>query len=202
MFLRALIAFLFVTSAHAQEVAAPFGLTWGASAAEVQEALGVVPSAEPLWGRLSSFRATRAPVTPPDTDVLLVAVDPDHGMGRVIWFSTPIEGDAYGSRGKEKYDELKAILTEKYGKPSNNMERTGVKLWKDRDEFYQCLGYDGCGIWMSVWDVGAPATTIGLQIKGIRRGEGVLIMTYEGPNWSDILAAVKAGENKAKKDAF
>lgn len=191
-----------VSMVRAQEVGAPFGLTWGASADAVGQALGVVPDPEPLWGRLNSFTSSKAPITPPDTDMILAAVDPEHGLGRVIWISTTIEDDPFGSEGRGRYNALQQVLTEKYGKPSRKTEETGAKLWKDRDEFYECLDYQGCGLWMSLWEVGTPPVLIGLRIKGVRRGTGYVVITYEGPNWDAILDAVKAGEAKAKKDAF
>lgn len=186
----------------AEEMPAPFGLTWGAPLAEVERDLNATVSPDLLWGRVHSVESSFAPILPPDTDMLSVAVDPEFGMGRVIWVSDNVTNDAVGSEGQEKYEELKAILTEKYGQPVNKNEVVGLDLWTEPDEFYQCLSYDGCGIWVSYWQAGSPSSSIALQLKGLDRGEGYLSMVYEGPNWQKIIDAVNAGEAQVKKDAF
>lgn len=196
------IGLFLASAAIAEEASAPFGLQWGASAEEVEKIVGASPDDKLLWGRVQSFDVALAPLTPPNTRTILLAVDPELGLGRIIWISEEISNDAFGSAGKRNFNEIKTILTEKYGNPESAMEKTGVTLWKDRDEFYQCLAHDGCGLWFALWKTVEPAMKISLKIQGVRRGEGFIVLTYEGPNWSEIVAKVNSSENKAKKDAF
>ncbi len=67
------------------------------------------------------------------------------------------------------------MLTKKYGKPSSHLEISGQELYKDYDEFYQCLGYSGCGAYFSVYNFSGG--TIGLELIGQSRGEGFLKLT-------------------------
>lgn len=61
-------------------------------------------------------------------------------------YSEDIENDTYGSEGKEKYENIKTSLRKKYGLPTLKLEVSGLTLWNEPDEFYQCLDYDGCGV--------------------------------------------------------
>ena len=63
--------------------------------------------------------------------------------------SEDITNDAFGSKGKEMYDDIKSKLKNKYGEPTENFEFVGLRLYDESDEFYQCLSYDGCGMWTS-----------------------------------------------------
>ena len=77
-------------------------------------------------------------------------------------------------------------LTEKYGKPKSSYHNVGVRLFKDPDEFYQCLAYDGCGFWVDVFDL--PDRAILLKLNGLSRGTGFITLAYEAqPEWSKAM---------------
>lgn len=187
----------FCITATAQENRAPFGFEWGQNLDEIEKITGSKADLELLWGRVHSIDTKSAPSTPPDTHSISLSVDPELGLGRVIWYSTIIFSDAFGRKGKENYQKYKALLSKKYGKPDVSVERFGLKLWDKADEFYQCLAYDGCGGYMAIW-TGEEGPSVSLKLNGIRRGEGFIDIIYEGPNWKDIIDEV----DKAEEDAL
>lgn len=115
--------------------------------------------------------------------------------------SKNIASDPFGSEGKARYSELKSILEEKYGSPTHEMEWIGLTLFKESDEFYQCLAYNGCGMWASSF-AGPQDISVVLQLKGLDRGSGYFELSYEGPKWSMVLDELKQENLKADTDAL
>ena len=98
-------------------------------------------------------------------------------------------------------DCIARALTEKYGKPGNNYQSTGSKLFKEYDEFYQCLAYSGCGMWITIYE--SADKSISLEIKGLRRGIGYLVITTEStPQWPQALEIYKSKKTSSDKDAL
>lgn len=189
------------SAATAQQREAPFGFVWGQTLDEIEKITGSEANLELLWGRVHNLDTKSAPSTPPDTNHISLAVDPELGLGRVIWFSTTIQSDAYGTTGKENYQKYKALLSKKYGKPETSGEIIGKKLWDEADEFYQCLAYDGCGMYISIWEA-EDGFSVMLQLRGLSRGTGFIYIVYEGPNWDDIVDEVNNAAAEAEEDSF
>lgn len=110
--------------------------------------------------------------------------------------------DIFGSEGKKKFAALKEGLIKKYGNPSNEMERVGLELWDEPDEFYQCLAYNGCGLWIAIFEHKESGQNIVLSLKGLRRGEGLIELTYEGPMWSKVIYELEQRKLKADDSAL
>ena len=138
---------------------------------------------------------------PPGNDFISLSVDPELGLGRIIWFSDDIINDASGAAGKERYFKYKALLSEKYGEPATSGEIIGRELWTEADEFYQCLAYDGCGMYFAVWS-SDDGLDVALQLKGLRRGKGYIEVTYEGPNWGQIISEVGKAETELEEKSY
>lgn len=116
---------------------------------------------------------------------------------KIVVLGVDINNDSNGAEGKSKYKELRDLLIEKYGKPSKSMQSVGNKLWDKSDEFYQCLGYDGCGIWTALWTGGDKLVNITLKSSG-KRGEGFIKIVYEAqPEWDAAIDSIN--ENKKIK---
>ncbi|ORQ01223.1 hypothetical protein B7971_18490, partial [Vibrio cholerae] len=110
-----------------------------------------------------------------------VAVTYKGRLVKVAAMSTDFTDDIYGLKGKSNYEQVKSLLTKKYGSPSTHYERVGGDLYDDADEFYQCLDYSGCGAYLSIFDYAGGV--ISVQLKGKRRGEGFLTIGYESPQF-------------------
>jgi hypothetical protein len=178
---------------------APFGLKWGAS---IEDTLAHCYG---IKGRTKKDNMTFVSVktTPKNiegTDKITLVFGDKLGLIKIVWIGDNINNDVLGTKGRRKYEEFKSILTNKYAKPAKLLEYSGLILFKNGDEFYQCLKYDGCGIYLSYWKL--DEGEIFLQLKGLFRGIGFMEVMYEHKNFS-LEADEMEETNKAKdKDAL
>lgn len=187
-----------IGAAQAQE--APLGFSWGSTVADITSmGLPVIDQSE--QGGFQLLTLSSAPIEPDDTDFIILAVHSTFGLQKISWVSTDFEGDAFGTAGIAYYFNLKGLLTEKYGTPSDVLEQTGITgVYGDRDEFYQCLEYSGCGAYWSIWSTGN--FLISLRIRGISRGNGYISLQYEGPQFGAALEADEAAAADRARRAF
>jgi hypothetical protein len=178
---------------------APFGLKWGASAADLR-ALGFAPFGEGAGANdLHTFTSSSAPKPWSKAHTYFAFLFRDR-LVKVVVRSEPIADDVAGIRGKELYGSVKETLVAKYGAPSSHTEIIGMKLYKDYDEFYQCLGYSGCGIYVSIFKHGGGV--VALALEGQSRGSGFLSVQYESPEFAEALADIKAGNQESDASAL
>ncbi|TSJ92058.1 hypothetical protein FPQ14_02040 [Gilliamella apicola] len=179
--------------AETQYPDAPLGLKWGMTAAELESQAGAVLQTPTNDKNISVYSLKSPPMTLPGFTEYFVLVHKDLGAMKII-MNQEIKSDIYGTKGKKEYFKYKEALTNKFGKPKDSFEITGLKIYKDSDEFYQCLSYDGCGCYASIF-----IDHLTLQLEGIERGKGNLNITYE----SELFAKYQANkeienENKIK----
>lgn len=174
---------------------APLGLKWGLS----QETLINDYSATPAGKndtRLKIFLISNPPIKVSGFDEFYGVIDDKYGLVKVVVIEN-IDGDAYGSKGLEEYKKIKEVIAKKYGKPSSQYEYTGRELYKDNDEFYQCLAYQGCGIYSSFFKP-TGGGDVAVSLKGESRGKGYLSIDYESVLFSNVL---NEQENDSKSQA-
>ncbi len=178
---------------------AMFGLRWGMKAAEVQ-ASGVTITKKKGDRNLEIYEAVSLPKNVSDVESYSL-IFADGRLAKISAIGKNIANDPSGSNGKERFEAIAKALTEKYGKPSNSYQSTGNKLFKEYDEFYQCLAYSGCGQWTTVYEPNDKDIVI--ELKGIRRGTGYLVITAEAkPQWSQALDVYKSRKSSSDKDAL
>ena len=171
-----------LTTAFAQEIAKappPFGLTWGMSQADVKR-MGVLLECkqnEPF----TFCRTASLPKNLSNVEYYQLLFSADNKLVKTRYVSNHFTNDAFGTEGKVEYERVKKTLSKKYGPPENT-EIIGLRLYKDRDEFYQCLAYDGCGGWFSFWEF-PDESIIVLKLSGLKRGTGYMSITYETSNF-------------------
>ncbi|GAB3481644.1 hypothetical protein [Marinomonas epiphytica] len=180
----------------AEKFPSPFGLEWGMNHAELQ-AIGF--SAPEKYEEFSFLSSVSAPKPWSQGDEYLVLTYKDK-LVKAIVSSKDITGDAYGSKGKELYKQVTALLTKKYGEPSSSYERTGLNLYKDSDEFYQCLEYSGCGTYFSSYTVSGGV--IQATIEGRGRGKGYVKIVYESPAFYNAKKEIEEAHSQTDVDAF
>jgi len=170
---------------HAQEViiGPSFGFSWGANFADVRKSY---PNATvEKDGDLTVLRIVGAssPNLPSDTDFLSLLFTDKFGLIKQFWTSTNFAGDIYGSEGKEKFETLYEALSRRLGE-GREFQYVGAELYRESDEFYECLGYEGCGAWVVFWRGTESDESIAtLQLEGVSRGNGYLAYSVEHPNW-------------------
>ena len=181
----------------------PFGLEWGMTVQDAKD-LGVEMQKSGAEGRLTIYSAESLPKNLSIAESYALVFDSQFSLIKIKMVSNNIENDPYGTEGKEKYSDLKHILVTKYGPPEEGMsvELIGLALYDESDEFYQCLAYSGCGYWMAGFTDKTSGMIVGLQLKGLSRGKGYIVLSYEGPLFSDAVNAHKDDVTKTDDDAL
>lgn len=175
---------------------APFGLTWGMSNQDLVQAGFDSPRPTGQFEYLTSVTAPK-PWSKGDQYLALTYKDK---LVKLIVSSKAITGDVYGTEGKALYENVKSIMTKKYGQPSDKLEYVGMKLYDDSDEFYQCLSYDGCGIYITQYKLAGGM--LGVQLEGERRGKGYVQITYESPAFITAKDEVNNANRAEDQEAF
>ncbi len=180
----------------------PLGLSWGLSVPQVNK-LSSGLKALKTDGKFTIYTTTNLPKNLSFAESYNLTFHSNFGLQKIVIIGKTINSDPTGNEGKKTYSELKNSITERYGLPSNkySMETIGNKLYKEYDEFYQCLKYQGCGAWSSLWDLNENGT-IALEIKGLSRGSGYLILSYEGPKWSEAVDMHRNERSSVDKSAL
>lgn len=145
-----------------------FGLTFGMTVDQVKKVSPTL-SFTKNDGVFAWYKATRMPKELSNAESYTLAFA-EGKLVRVGVVTTDITGDPYGSDGKQKFSDLRASLVEKYGQPSTELQQVGLSLFKEPDEFYQCLRYEGCGLWSAIFK--ADGKSIILKLYGQKRGTG------------------------------
>lgn len=173
---------------------APFGFTWGESISKY----GSVESND-LGGVVI---AKSAPKSHSMIESYIIFAGKNEGLQMVKAIGKDIIGDAYGIEGKAQYNKFKAALKKSGYKENNKFEYIGSSLYKDADEFYECLNYDGCGsyFWIGT-DVEGTLATISIESAG-RRGSGFIKLSFDSPKWSGIIDSLNAAKDAKDEDAF
>lgn len=176
-----------------------FGLRWGMTVAEVKSA-GVNLSKSSGDRNIETYKASSMPKNLSDFDAYSM-VFADGRLVKLWGYSNNITDDPTGASGKERFEALRSALTQKYGTPKLNAQTVGNKLYREYDEFYQCLAYKGCGMWVTGYE-GADKSVV-IALKGLRRGTGFIDITAEAiPQFGQALDAYKAHKSTSDKDAL
>jgi hypothetical protein len=183
-----------------KEVEAPFGLEWGIFEKDFK-AKGIVASCE-TSGSLISCKASVVPQSVSVADNYLLVLDSKSGLQKVVMIGKTIDGDLYGSQGKLAYQSIKSNIEKKYSSPKS-FEYVGRELYRDSDEFYQCLAYDGCGQWVSFWSVGDDkGGSVALYLNGLSRGQGYIRLGYESKDWGLVVDRINTERENKDASAF
>ena len=186
----------------AVEVTAPFGLDWGQSKRFITLKGVQIKDCAPIANGLESCQASNLPKAISFGDIYKLIFDSEKGLQKTQLLGEDITNDAYGTEGKRLYSKLKNTFIKKY--PSSEYKHSSYEwiakeLYKDSDEFYECLDYDGCGSW-ATYILGKGSIIV--ELKGLSRGKGWLAMTHESPEWADIIDKANSREDESDMDAL
>lgn len=180
---------------------AMFGLKWGMTPATIKK-LGISLVKKEADRNFEDYTAKSLPKNISDVEFYLLRFS-DGKLVKLVAFSENITGDITGSQGKEKFEVLRNVLQKKYGASTTpkRYQYTGNELYKEYDEFYQCLAYSGCGQWAEVFET--PTKDIVISLVGISRGTGFLKINAEAvPDFSKALEKYKTLKNSADGNAL
>ena len=195
-FLVAIVLFtLFARMAFAEAVQpAPVGLTWHTSAVDLVRKYSAEKLRVNKKDSTTLYFIKRAPKKLNDFDSIYGVVHNEHGLVKII-LSKDFVRDAYGDEGRKSYLKYKAILSEKYGK-AESYEYTGKMTYSGKDEFYQCLAYQGCGGYASFYH------GVSLELVGYSRGYGTLKITYVADNMDNIVSQQQQANDEQARHAL
>ena len=199
--IKVIIIFILVNNAYATETEtiAPFGLHWGESKQKLKKS-GVVLDKCTTDKRLS-ICTTKKPIKPVSFgEIYQLIFDSKRGLQKVTMLGNDITGDITGSEGKELYIKVKSSLAKKYGE-TKDYEYSGLKVYDEYDEFYQCLAYSGCGSWLSFWEP-VNGGTLSVSLEGLGRGKGFLKISYESKKWAIVVDERKKKESSNDDNAL
>jgi hypothetical protein len=178
------IAAVLAAPSWAEATEAPFGLEWGMQVGDLT-ALDIAIQSTTKSGNLAVVTVTETPEALDDTYLVTLWFDNELGLVNVRWTSNKIEADTSGERGRRKYTETRRFIVENYGEPTDEALVIGARLFDQDDEFYQCLAYEGCGVWSAIWEQ-EPAGGILLSIEGMDPGTGFVQLYFESEGWTAV----------------
>lgn len=198
LFLMSLLLNIGIVQANIK-IEAPLGLSWGMTQEDMEKANVELEILDSISG-FKLFYVLETPNQLIDFPEIIVVVSDEYGLVRVLLNSRTIENDPMGTEGKRFYNNYKAILEEKYGKPSFSGEMVGITFYEKADEFYQCLDYAGCGVYGSIFgDPEEELDNITISINGTGRGEGYVKLVYSSNEFKKHRAKERDKENKKAK---
>jgi len=183
-------------SVSANDFSAPFGLNWGMSVKALNK-IGFKDAGSSGGFRILSSVTAPKPWSKGDE---YLAVIYKNKLVKIVVFSEKITNDLYGSEGKGLYNKVKSLLAKKYGGPADSTELMGLDIYKDTDEFYQCLKYNGCGYYRSSYKYGDGFVAI--QLKGVSRGTGTLKILYESSGFLVAKDEIEKNSQKSDESSF
>ena len=184
-----------------ESMAGAFGAEWGWSYQRLKDAGA---ECQPIaFDDFNAYKCSKMPKGFSNVDFFNVIFDKVNGLQKIRMVGEDITGDPYGTAGKKRYMDYKNAISKKYGPAGDDLtiEMVGLSLYKDSDEFYECLKYSGCGYYTALWNVNTGGT-INVQIKGSSRGTGWVQLQYEGPEWSSSLDRIRTAEAESDLDAL
>jgi len=188
-----LVALLFPQLSYAF-TEAPMGLKWGMSKSAVP---GGVEFIKNMSGyeltRVSDLSRIRIPKIRKLKELVLIFAN--DGLQKILIVFEKTKDDVTGSDNKYYYFKIKEILSHKYGKTTNTFEYIGKQVYENKDEFYQCLRYSGCGAYMSFFT--SENVNIRVFIEGFRRGVGYVAIEYENEGFRSFKEKI---QNKNLKE--
>lgn len=174
-----------------------FGLKWGMTTQQIK-AMGISLEKKSAEWNFSTYAADTMPKTLSFSEGFVLIFD-DNALVKVKMISKSITEDPYGTEGKELFDRAVEMLKKSY-KVDKVFCKSGLELYEDSDEFYECLAYEGCGYWITSF-IGDNKNIV-VQLEGIRRGIGYLTITAEADIFSKSVEKYKKLKEADDSQAF
>lgn len=179
---------------------AMFGLSWNMSPDQVR-ALGIKIVKQEDTKLMAIYKTDSLPQNHSKANYYYLIFFKDSLLGKIAMIGDEIIDDIYGTDGKRQFDLIYKQLSSSGYETIEKYCVTGVKVYNDPDEFYQCLRYDGCGVWTIF--LKNDNTMVVLELNGFGRGVGAIKLSAEAsPEWSHYLDLKEKAENKSDMESF
>lgn len=164
----------------------PFGLMKGMTEKALREVvtLGVVR------GESGVFSTVRVPVSHPEFDSYRLMIGPKAGLCKIVAAGRNIETSVFGAEARSVYENIEAMVSEKYGSPTTlDFLRAGSVWDEPQDWMMGLLRKDR--IRRSLWEI--RSGTILLELGALSSAEAFVRLSYEFPNFT--ACAAELGSN-------
>lgn len=193
----ALITLVLSVFVSAQDNNAMFGLKWGMSPQQIS-AMGITLNKTGSERNFSHYTTDSLPKNLSYSESFSLIFD-ENSLVKMKMVSVSIEGDLFGTEGKKLFDRTIEMLSKSY-KVGQVFCRTGLELYKDENEFYECLAYEGCGFWVTGLTGGNKQIVV--KLEGLKRGGGYLTITVESLMFSKSLEKYEKLKESSDSKAF
>lgn len=160
-----------------------FGLYWGMTAKELKMDGVVLDNLSSGNPHIEVYNVGDLPQALGDAKSYKIWLADNAGLQRITVTGEPVMKDQTGDKSKQRYEELKKILGERFGEPVKSKEYSGRRKYEEYYEFNQCLRHSDCGKWATYFRSGG--TSVLLQLRAIDRDRGYYELIFEGPEWKD-----------------
>jgi len=161
---------------------AVFGLNWGMTPQEIKNS-GIILMLKNRVKNLYIYRAESLSKNLKDARYYTLVFNDNEKLVKIIMIGQKITNDDSGKKGRIRFGEIASQLAQKY-REVKSITEVGIKTYNEEDEFYQCLAYKGCGLWIKMFR--AKNKNITLQLNGIEKGKGYIDITVEAiPEWDE-----------------
>lgn len=158
-----------------------FGLDWGMSV-EALAADGVeLEDAVARHDGVRVYRLWSLPGDLGDGESYRLWLTAENGLQGIKVTGQMVKDDPTGEKIRQRYDEIRNILAERFGSADKAAEYTGREQYTEYYEFNRCLGHDGCGRWASYFS--DHETRVLLRLRAVDRDSSHYELIYAGPHW-------------------
>lgn len=105
----------------------------------------------------------------------------ENGLQGIKVSGQVVSNDRTGEKIRQRYDEIRNILVERFGSADKTVEYSGRDQYTEYYEFNKCLAHDGCGRWASYFS--DHETRVLLRLRAVDRDSSRYELIYAGPHW-------------------
>jgi hypothetical protein len=163
-------------SGQPEQNEAPFGLTWGQSSGQIQ-AVGVELKSIDRADYGKTFVATRLPRALADQETALLSFGHNDKLWRIVALGRPNENDPTGASVRARYDELRGILEEKYGR-AKSVHRLGDHFYSKPENFVYGIS-KGESYWYSSFENNGAEIELAIIAPDMSKSRWRIIVTQK-----------------------
>jgi hypothetical protein len=175
-FAIATIIFILVGSSEALAQDAPIGLTWMASEASLKQAgIELKETGNDSYG--VGYTASKLPKALADQQMTLLSFGHNDKLWRIVIISKEFTDDPMGVAVRNRYDQLIAILSEKYGRPKTH-QTLGDSIYAEQKYFLAGVR-GGNSFWYSNFDTTQLFIQMGIVASSNSEARWRIIYEYK-----------------------
>lgn len=178
---------------------APFGITWGATAQEIQ-AQGVKLETVKRAFNLTFDLTGSLPKATTDAEAFVLVFDDRLGLVKESLMTHPKVDDEVGSQVRERFAQYQEFLTAKGYNKLLDHRLINREKFQSYGDFFLCLRDETCAQWDTLYKKGGEYIVLSIEGDGPRKGH--VEMSIETKAFYAARAAQKDASLQSDADAF